>query len=158
MVLIKSLVKAKFEQYMEMTSLKDPAKKNWELWETEKLTGQKKRIMVTFMVGETWKEVCTPKYRRIRMSAFSHTGLAMKVTCSHDHTVSCEGLHENIELATTGTPFDDEQYLSLAWSRHPDFSAAPPPVTPLGKKPALDDDNNDSLASSSGNRFLIGVK
>ena len=90
------------------------------------------------------------------MSAFTHTGLAMTVTGSNDHTVSCEGLHENIELATTGTAFDDEHYLSLALSRHPGFFAAPAPVGPLALAPALDDDKE--WASSSGNRSFIGAK
>lgn len=106
--------------------------------------------MATYMVGESWKEVCSTKYRRIRMSSFTHTGLAMTVTSSNDTTVSCEGLHENIELIPTGAAFDDEQNLSLAWSRHPAFFAAPPPVTPLGIIPALDDEDLRSCAVSEG--------
>ena len=111
------------------------------------MTQMGKRVLVTFIVGESWEEVTGPKYKRIRMAAFLKTGLAMSITGSNDNTVMCEGMTESVELAKAGTPFDDDAYISKAWSQHEKCFDAPAPVTPGAHAPAASD---DCSASGSG--------
>ena len=106
---------------MEQKSLTQPDKFNWDLWETEKLTQGEKMILVTHIVGEAWLEVCSPKYKRIRTSAFTKTGLAMTLAGSNDNTVICEGMRFPVELVPAGQVFDDKEYLAQAWSFDENF-------------------------------------
>ena len=121
MALLKTVIKNKFEVYMEQRSVTQPDKFNWELWETEKLTAKEKKILIAHIVGEAWLEVCSPKYKRIRTSAFTKTGLAMTLTGSNDNTVICEGMRFPVELVPAGQVFDDKEYLAQAWSLDENF-------------------------------------
>ena len=116
MALLKTVIKSKFEVYMEQKSITVPDAYNWDLWEAEKLTAKDKRILVSHIVGESWLEVCGPKYKRIRMSAFTKTGIALTITGSNDNTVICEGMRFPVDLVPAGQAFTDKEYLAQAWS------------------------------------------
>ena len=81
-----------------------------------KLTAKDNIILVSHIVGESWLEVCGPKYKRIRMSAFTKTGIALTITGSNDNTVICEGMRFPVELVPAGQAFTDKEYLAQAWS------------------------------------------
>ena len=65
---IKTLAKGYFESWMEQFSKSMPDKRNYELWEQNKITASEKRILMTYVFGEAWMRLQEPKYNRMRIN------------------------------------------------------------------------------------------
>lgn len=62
---IKTLAKCFFESWMEQFNVTHPDKRNYELWEQNKITASEKRILMTYVFGEAWERLQEPKYKRM---------------------------------------------------------------------------------------------
>ena len=94
--ILKATGKENFERWLCATSRnkKYPDKKNWELWESNKLSMREKRILVTWVFGCAWSRVCGQKFKHARVSAFLKTGLLLTLTGVNDWCVAIPGLKD----------------------------------------------------------------
>ena len=53
---------------MEQLSKSVPDKRNYELWEQNKITASEKRILMTYVFGEAWMRLQEPKYKRMTIN------------------------------------------------------------------------------------------
>ena len=122
---------------MEKPSIVEPAETNWERWEANKITASEKRILMTWVFGESYQELCGPKYKHLRATAFQRGGCALTLTGVNDHTVIPEGFATPLGLELPGVPFKDQAYLACAWSASDRFGV------PLAPVPLADDDMDE---------------
>ena len=143
---LKELGKQRFNEWMEKPSIVEPAATNWERWEANKITASEKRILMTWVFGESYQELCGPKYKKMRATAFQRGGCALTLTGVNDHTVIPEGFASPLELELPGVPFKDQAYLACAWSASDRFGVPLAPVTPTAvAEDDMDEKGEDSV-------------
>ena len=116
---VKAMAKEKFENWMEKVS-DSPPETNWEKWERNALSASDKRVLSTWLFGEAWEDFCSKKYMNMRRSAFEKGGCGIAASGKNDHLIRVEN-HGPVWPPPPGTPFDDDEYLKHAWTKHPGF-------------------------------------
>ena len=121
---LKGIAKDRFENWM----LKDaeqkpgrPLETNWQVWERNGFSASEKRVMLTWIFGESWEECCSKRMYNQRRAAFEKGGCMITASGKNDHLVKVEN-HGPVWPPAPGEEFADwDDYAKWAWSAHPDF-------------------------------------
>ena len=85
---MKSIAKEKWEVWMERDD--EEGRPNWERWEKKKMTMSDKRILMTWIFGDSWSELCGKKYAHFRRAAFEKGGVAVTASGKNAHLIKVD--------------------------------------------------------------------
>jgi hypothetical protein len=96
---LKVIAKAKHEawmmkEYTGKVEYEDKSTKNWQVWESGKITTSEKRILMTWVYGEAWEDFCEPRYDYFRRMAFEKCGMHITKSGKNDDQVTAEGIED----------------------------------------------------------------
>ena len=81
---LKAHAKLAWESWMEKTSEKE-GECNWEKWERGGFTASEKRVLSTWIFGEAYESIRSPKAINIRRSAFEKGACAITLSGKGHH-------------------------------------------------------------------------
>jgi hypothetical protein len=87
---LKMIARDKLKDYTDKVKY-EGIMKNWQVWQSGKVTTSEKRILMTWVYGEAWADFCLPKYDYCRRMAFEKCGMHITKNGKNDDQVTAEG-------------------------------------------------------------------
>ena len=94
---IKHIAKEKWEVWMDKPSDDQEGiaagaepRSNWDVWESGGFTASQKRILMTWIFGDSYNELISKKYYNLRRSAFEKGGVAVTSSGKNDHLIKVD--------------------------------------------------------------------
>ena len=94
---LKHIAKEKWEVWMDKPSDDQEGvaagaepRSNWDVWESGGFTASQKRILMTWIFGDSYNELISKKYYNLRRSAFEKGGVAVTSSGKNDHLIKVD--------------------------------------------------------------------